>query len=126
MAFDERLAARVRRVLGQRTDFSERRMFGGLAFMVRGHMCCGLVKGDLMVRVGREAFRDAVTRPHARPMDFTGRPSAQMVYVAPAGVKTDRALGAWIDRGVAYIRSLPPRPIRPSKRGLPRGFLPRR
>jgi TfoX/Sxy family transcriptional regulator of competence genes len=126
MAFDERLAARVRRALGQRTDFSERRMFGGLAFMVRGHMCCGLVKRDLMVRVGREAFPQAVTRPHARPMDFTGRPSAQMVYVAPSGVKTDRALGAWIDRGVAYIRSLPARPIRPRKLGLPRRFLPRR
>jgi len=126
MAFDEKLAARVRRALGERTDFSERRMFGGLAFMVRGHMCCGLVKDDLMVRVGRDAFPEAVARPHARPMDFTGHPSAGMVYVAPPGLKTERALGAWIDRGLAYIRSLPPRPNRPRKLGLPRGLPPRR
>jgi hypothetical protein len=89
-------------------------------------MCCGLVKDDLMVRVGRDAFPEAVTRPHARPMDFTGRPSAGTVYVAPAGLKTQRALTAWIDRGLAYIRSLPPRPIRPRKLGLPRGVRPRR
>jgi hypothetical protein len=126
MAYDERLATRVRRVLGERTAFDERRMFGGLAFMVRGHMCCGLVKNDLMVRVGEEAFAEALARPHARPMDFTGRPSAGAVYVAPAGLKTDRALAAWVERGLTYIRALPVRPIRPRKRGLPRRRPPRR
>jgi hypothetical protein len=126
MAYDERLAARVRRALGQRTDFSERRMFGGLAFMVRGHMCCGLVKGNLMVKVGHDAFPEAIRRPHARPMDFTGRPSTSMVYVAPAGLGTAAALGAWVERGLTHIRTLPPRPIRPRKLGLPRARAPRR
>jgi TfoX/Sxy family transcriptional regulator of competence genes len=120
MAYDQRLADRIRRLLGERTGFEERKMFGGLAFMVRGHMCCGLVKDDLMVKVGKQAYPEAIARPHARVMDFTGRPSTGMVYVAPAGLKTERALAAWLDRGLAHVRTLPPRPVRPRKLGLPR------
>lgn len=69
-------------------------MFGGLCFMVNGSMCCGLTATDFMVRVGPDAFKAAVTRPHARPMDFTGRPSKSMVYVAPEGLR-GAALAKW-------------------------------
>src|SRR5882672_2735131 len=105
MAFDERLADRVRAVLGE-TDITERRMFGGLAFLLRGHMCVGIIGHDLMVRVGPDQLDSALAEKHARPMDFTGRPAKGMVYVAPAGLRTERSLEGWIDRGVRFTRSL--------------------
>lgn len=86
MSYDENLAARIRCVLSERTDVVEKKkMFGGLCFMVGGAMCCGLTKTDFMVRVGADQYDDALAQPHARPMDFTGRPLAGMVYVAPEG-----------------------------------------
>jgi TfoX/Sxy family transcriptional regulator of competence genes len=106
MAYDEALASRIRESLRDRRDVTERKMFGGLAFLVSGHMCCGIVGRDLMVRVGREDYESALSEKHARPMDFTGRPMRGMVYVAPAGLRTRRALEAWIDRGVRFTRSL--------------------
>jgi TfoX N-terminal domain len=111
MAYDERLANRVRQALGrqQQTDFAEKRMFGGLAFMVRGHMCCGIVGSELMVRVGPEGYAEALAAPQAREMDFTGRPLTGMVYVEPAGFKTQRALDAWVGRGLAFVLSLRPK-----------------
>ena len=74
MAYDEKLADRVRGVLVDRRDVHEKKMFGGLAFMVRGHMCVGIVDRELMARIGPDASEKALTRPHVRPMDFTGRP----------------------------------------------------
>lgn len=112
MAFDEKLADRVRAVLAKRRGIAERRMFGGIAFLVRGHMACGVTGRDLMVRVGPDAYDDALARPHARPMDFTGRPMRGLVYVAPAGVRSAPALRAWVDRGVAFTRSLPEKAAR--------------
>jgi hypothetical protein len=109
MAFDEKLAERVRRVLAGRCDFAEKRMFGGLAFMVAGHMCCGVVGDDLMVRVGPEKFEDALARLHARLMDFTGHPSRGMVFVGARGTGTARAVETWVDRGLAFVQSLPGR-----------------
>ena len=116
MAYDEHLADRIRAVLGDRADVSERKMFGGLAFLISGHMCVGIVGNDLMVRVGKEAFGKAVSAPHARPMDFTGRPSMGMVYVAPAGVKTVANLRKWIDKGLAFTSTLASRRPAPSRR----------
>ena len=109
MAYAEDLARRIREVLQERTDIAERKMFGGLAFLARGHMCCGVVNHDLMVRVGPEQYEDALGAQHARPMDFTGRPMKGMVYVAAAGLGTRRALRAWIDRGLRFTDSLPPK-----------------
>ncbi len=74
MPYDEGLAERIRGILDNRRDVSERRMFGGIAFMIRGHMSVGIVKDDLMVRVGPETYDNLVRQPHSRPMDFTGRP----------------------------------------------------
>jgi TfoX/Sxy family transcriptional regulator of competence genes len=115
MAYDERLAARVREVLTARTDVEEKKMFGGLCFMVSGHMCCGLTSTAFMVRVGKEKFAEAIAQPHARPMDFTHRPSTQMVYVDDAGLKTRPALTKWIARGLSYVSTLPSK-TRPKSR----------
>lgn len=110
MAYDEELADRVREALGEHdVGLSERRMFGGLAFMANGHMACGVLGDDLMVRVGKDHHEDALAQPHAREMDFTGRPSSGMVYVAPAGTRSDADLAGWVRRGLDHVATLPPR-----------------
>lgn len=106
MGFDEGLAQRVREALSERGDVTEKRMFGGLAFMVRGHMCVGLVKGDLMVRVGLAAEPALLGLPHVRPMDFTGRPLGGFLFVDSHGVASDEALAEWIGRGLAFVGTL--------------------
>jgi len=106
--FDEELAARVRTLLSC-YEVTEKAMFGGLTFLLRGNMCCGVVNGDLMVRLGPRRYEDALTRRHARPMDFTGRPISGFVFVSTEGVKTDRALAAWVKRGVDFTLTLPPK-----------------
>ena len=109
MAFDEQLAQRVRDVLADVPDVSERPMFGGLAFLLGGHMACGIVAGDVMARLGEAGADAALDHPHTRPMDFTGRPMRTMVYIAAEGVVTDPALKRWVDRSVEYARALPPK-----------------
>lgn len=109
MPYDEDLAVRVRQLLTDADGVTERKMFGGLAFMIDGHMCCGIVENRLMVRVGPDAYRTALQEPSAREMDFTGRPLGGMVYVEPSGIAEQRSLAAWVDRGVDFVRSLPPK-----------------
>lgn len=84
-------------------------MFGGLAFMVNGHLCCGIAKDELMVRVGPEGHDDALRLPHARPMDFTGKPMRGMIYVGADGARDDETLAAWVGRGLDFVLSLPPK-----------------
>jgi len=115
MPYDERLAARIRSLLAARGDVEEKRMFGGLAFMVGGHMAIGVVKDDLLVRVGADAFSGLVREPHARPMDFTGQPSKGALFVAAAGLESGAVLQAWVSRGVAYAQSTPDRARRPGR-----------
>ncbi len=81
-------------------------MFGGLAFMFRGHMTCGIVGDDLMLRLGDEA-QEALREPHTRPMDFTGKPMRTMLYVSPEGVADDDQLRAWIERALAVNQRQP-------------------
>lgn len=107
MAYDEQLAVRIRRVIGDRADITERRMFGGLTFLHHGKMCCGIVGQDLVIRIGDEEMPSALQRPHVRPMDFTGRPLRGFVYVGALAVATDDALGEWIAEGVAFTRREP-------------------
>jgi TfoX/Sxy family transcriptional regulator of competence genes len=102
MPHDEGLAQRIREQLEGDPRISEKRMFGGVAFLVNGHMAVGIIRDELMVRVGPEAHDAAVAQPHARPMDFTGRPMRGFVQVAPAGFEDDADLRAWLERGVAY------------------------
>jgi hypothetical protein len=99
MAYDEPLASRIRRAFGDRTDFTERKMFGGLAFLYEGRMCCGIVGHDLMVRVPLDEFDAALRKPHVRPMDFTGNPLKGFVYVSPPGITTAASLRSWLTRG---------------------------
>jgi hypothetical protein len=105
MAYDERLANRIRRALSDRRGFTERKMFGGLAFLCQGRMCCGIVGNDLMVRLPIDEFDAALQRRHVRPMDFTGRPLKGFVYVSPSGVATAAALRAWLARGERASKS---------------------
>ena len=107
MAYDEQLAERVRAVLAGQSELTERKMFGGLAFMLAGNMCVGVEHDRLMVRLGQDLYEDALTRPHAAPMDFTGRPMKGFVFVAPGGISTPAALLEWVDLGVQYCRTLP-------------------
>jgi TfoX/Sxy family transcriptional regulator of competence genes len=109
VAYDEKLAERIRGVLDGRPGVSERKMFGGIAFMVGGNMACGIVRDELMARVGPDAYEDALAQPHARPMEFTGRPMKGMVYVGVAGIAKDSDLASWVERGAAYAASLPPK-----------------
>lgn len=110
MPFDPQVAERVRFALAEEgVEPVERKMFGGLAFMVRGHMTVGVLGDDLMVRVGRDAHEDAVSQPHAREMDFTGRPMTGMVYVSADGFAEDDDLRAWLRRGLDFTGSLPPK-----------------
>jgi TfoX/Sxy family transcriptional regulator of competence genes len=108
MAYDEQLADRIRDILEGRSDVGERKMFGGLAFMLDGNMCCGVVGADLMLRLGREGAGTALERPHVRPMDFTGRPITTMVYVEPEGVR-GASLRRWVEEAATFVRTLPPK-----------------
>lgn len=116
MAFDEALAARVRRALEKHRGVTEKPMFGGLCFLVDGKMACGLTGDDVMLRLG-PGDAAALKRPHVRPMDFTGRPLKGYVYVGAAGVARDAALAKWVAEAVAFVRTVPAR--KPSKRKRP-------
>lgn len=115
MAYDEELAGRVRAILEESPEtapeLTEKKMFGGLAFLIRGNMSCGVngsdLRGDLMVRVGPEAYEEALSRPHARLMDFTGRPLKGFVYVAAEGIADEDGLREWVGLGARFALSLP-------------------
>lgn len=111
MAYDQLLAQRVREILARRKGFAAKEMMGGITFLLNGHMCCGVEKDRLMVRVGPERYAEALARPHARPMDFTGRPLKGFVFVDPPGFKTDSGLRQWVLRGVEFVASLPPKKV---------------
>lgn len=110
MAYDLELAQRVAQLLKSRRGVAQRRMFGGVCFLLNGHMCCGVEKSRLMVRVGSEQYEAALGKRHAKPMDFTGRPLNGFVFVMPEGLRTREALKGWVNLGVRYAASLPPKP----------------
>lgn len=109
MAFSEPLADRIREVLAPRDAVTERKMFGGIAFMVGGNMAVGVIGEDLMVRLDPADAERALGEEHVRPMDFTGRPMKGMVYVAPEGTEADADLAEWVDAGADFAASLPPK-----------------
>jgi uncharacterized protein (TIGR02453 family) len=122
MAFDAPLAERLRQALAHRRDVVEKQMFGGLAFMVANRMTVGVLGDDMIVKVGAEAHDEAVARPYARPMDFTGRPMRGMLYIAPGGTATDAAARAWVTRALAYLETQPPKPAKaPKAKQAPKG-----
>lgn len=105
--YDESLATRIRLHLGQ-FDFTEIKMFGGLCIMVNGNMACGVVKDELMVRTGPHAYEASLAKPHARPMEFTGRPMRNMITVGQGGLD-DESLAGWVQLGAGFAASLPPK-----------------
>jgi hypothetical protein len=107
MAFDEALAARIRAALGGRRDVVEKQMFGGVAFMVRGHMSCGVVGSSLMVRVNPEQEAKFLLEPAVRPMDFTGRPMHGFLFVDPPGIASAASLRKWVGRVTAHAEAKP-------------------
>lgn len=108
MAYDEELAERVREELQADPGFSERKMFGGLCFMLHGNMCAGVVGERLMLRLGKDGAIAALRQPSVTPMDFTGRPMRAMVYVEGEGL-TGGALARWVGQAATFARSLPPK-----------------
>ena len=109
MAHDDGLSQRIREMLENEPCVDEKRMFGGLAFMVNGNMSVGVTNADLMVRVGPDDYESALAEPYARPMDFTGKPLRGFVYVDAKGYESDEGLAKWVDKGVSYALSLPPK-----------------
>lgn len=107
MAFDDGVAQRLREVFAGRKGITEKKMFGGIAFMDRGNMCCGVVKDSLMARVGPDAYAEALKKRHVREMDFTGRPLKGFVYVDPPGFAEDEQLREWVDLCRSFTGSLP-------------------
>jgi TfoX/Sxy family transcriptional regulator of competence genes len=113
MAYDEKVAERLSKVFSEHKGVQEKKMFGGIAYMFKNHMCVGVINDMLMVRVGPEQYEKALSEAHVRPMDFTGKPMKGYVYVEPVGFKTDKSLKKWVDKGVAFVKTLPAK--RPKK-----------
>ena len=107
MAYDEQLADRVRQTLTKQDGFRERKMFGGLAFMLHGNMSVGVINDELMVRCGPDRHQEALEKPHARPMDFTGRPMKGFVFVPAEGIAAAADLQEWVQLGMDFAVSLP-------------------
>lgn len=109
MAYDEGLAQRIRDTLGDMPGLVEKKMFGGVGYLLGGNMACGVNQDALIVRVGPEAYEDALGEPHTRVFDLTGRPMKGWITVAPAGYASDTDLAGWVGRGVRFAASLPPK-----------------
>jgi TfoX/Sxy family transcriptional regulator of competence genes len=109
MAFDEGLAQRIREHLAGTAGLSEKKMFGGLSFLVGGNMCVGVIGEELIVRVGLDGTEAALARPGSRLFDFSGRPMQGWVTVDPAVLDADEVLAGWVDQGLGFVRTLPPK-----------------
>ena len=107
MAYDEALADRIRSTLTDEPALTEKRMFGGLAFLYRDLMFVGVSGNKLMARVGKDNYADSLAHKHVREMDFTGRPMQGYVYVEPAGLRSDEQLRFWLQRCKEFVSALP-------------------
>jgi TfoX/Sxy family transcriptional regulator of competence genes len=108
MAYNQKLAERIRFQLDG-IPFVEKKMFGGVGFLLNGNLACGVNKGDLVVRCDPERHNTLLKKPHARPFELTGRPMKGWLLVEPEGCKTEKQLGSWIREGVAFASTLPPK-----------------
>lgn len=109
MAYDKGLAQRIREQLQGRPDVEEKKMFGGLCFMVSNHMCCGIMDDALLARVGPDRYDESLSKDHVTQMDFTGRPMKGFVVVEAAGLSSDSELAEWITTCLNFVKSLPPK-----------------
>lgn len=109
MSFDQGLAERIRDLFKHRQEVTEKKMFGGLAFMQDGHMFVGIVGDKLMARVGPSLYEELLSKPHVSVMDFTGKPMKGYIYVSPAGYESDEDLEKWVAYCAKFVLSLPPK-----------------
>ena len=107
MPYNEQLAERIRAIVGDGPGLTERKMFGGIAFMLNGNMFCGVIRDDLMARVGPDRHEEALASPGARLMDFAARPMKGMVFVSPEGYGSDDQLRGWVEQTLEFASSLP-------------------
>jgi TfoX/Sxy family transcriptional regulator of competence genes len=107
MAYDEKLAGRVRKLLAKRKAIAEKKVFGGVAFLLNGNICCGVHGQELIVRLNPQETDQSLARPHTRVFDMTGRPIKGWILVEPAGLAREDALAKWVRVGVDYAASLP-------------------
>ena len=114
MAYDEGLAQRLRQALQAHRGITEKRMFGGLAFLSRGYMFIGITGDKLMARIGPDYYEQALSRRHVRVMDFTGRPMKGYVFVSPPGFGKDSDLLDWVHRCHRFVQSLPSKKSKPN------------
>jgi hypothetical protein len=110
MAYDETVATQLRAELGTLPGLAEKKMFGGICFLLGGNMACGVLGDDLIIRVGKAAYAASLARPGARVFDFSGKPMAGWVTVGPEGYASAEDLARWVGLGVAYAGSLPVKP----------------
>lgn len=109
MAYDEGLAERVREILEEEPGFDEKRMFGGLCFLLFGNMVCGIIKDDLIVRVGTGRYQAMLKMPYTKKFDLTGKALSGWVMVSSEALDSDDDLNTWLQRGVSFVRTLPPK-----------------
>ncbi len=117
MAYDELLGKRIANLFtAHKIKFVEKKMFGGLSFMVKDKMCIGVMKNDIMVRCAPEDHDALLKKPYARPMEFGGKTMKGFLNVSPDGIKTDNALKKWIDVGLQFVANAPDKPKKKSKK----------
>jgi hypothetical protein len=109
MAYDEGLAQRVRELLGEPPGLVEKRMFGGIGFILHGNMACGVHRDALIVRIGPQRYEEALGRPHTKLFDITGRPMKGWVMVGSGGYESDQDLQDWVQWGIDFACTLPPK-----------------
>ena len=109
MSYDENLGSRVTSILADKPNMIEKKMFGGVGYLINGNMACGLNKEYLIVRVGPDSYQEALDDPHTKIFDITGRPMTGWVMVAPEGCSTEDGLESWVGRGIAFADTLPPK-----------------
>lgn len=107
MAYDEQLADRVHQLLHRRAGYSQRKMFGGICYLLHGNMCCGVTGNYLMLRLGKNNVPQALQEPFTHEMDFTGKVMKSMIYVTTQGTRDDQDLKAWVNQAVKFTRTLP-------------------
>jgi hypothetical protein len=109
MAYDEGLAQRVREEMEELPGFDEKKMFGGICFLIHGNMACGVLNDEIIVRVGADRYQGSLEMPHTREFDITGRPMKGWVVVSSDDLESDEGLGQWLNKGIDFARSLPPK-----------------
>ncbi len=109
MSYDEGLAQRIRKLVADRSGLTEKKMFGGVSFLIQGNMACGVLKDEMIVRIDPEQHDAAVAKPHVRTFDYAGHPMQGWIFVGPAACASEVGLKEWVDTGIRYALSLSPK-----------------